>query len=150
VVADSIRRGEMSPAKERRIARRGGRKKHSSTTILDGTLRIPNGEGVDADGDSWDGLPRASTATAPPDALDGLATAPVSAGQPTPGEEPGVILRGNSDDLTTLSRLRSLSDSWSKSVPWLGAVLQKRKDSQTGADQSNAGEGSSDQNNQSQ
>ncbi|KAL3442216.1 magnesium transporter NIPA-domain-containing protein [Aspergillus insuetus] len=150
VVADSIRRGEMSPAKERRIARRGGRKKHPSTTILDGTLRIPNGEGVDADGDPWDGLPRASTATAPPDALDGLATAPVSAGQPTPGEEPGEILRGNSDDLTTLSRLHSLSDSWSKSVPWLGGVLQKRKDSQTGADQSNAGEGSSDQNNQSQ
>ncbi|KAJ0415988.1 magnesium transporter NIPA-domain-containing protein [Aspergillus carlsbadensis] len=150
VVADSIRRGEMSPAKERRIARRGGRKNHPSAPILDGTLHTTNGEGVGADGDPWDGLPRVSTATAPPDALDGLATAPVSVGQPTPGEEPGEVLRGNSDDLTTLSRLRSLSDSWSKSVPWLGGVLQKRKDSQTGADQSNAGEGSSGQNGQPQ
>ncbi|CEL09862.1 Putative Duf803 domain protein membrane protein [Aspergillus calidoustus] len=149
VVADSIRRGEMSPAKERRIAKRGGRKKHPSRSILDGTLRTTNGEGVDADGDPWDGRPQASTATAPPDALDGLATAPASAGQPTPGEEPGEILRGNSDDSTTLARLRSLSDSWSKSVPWLGGVLQKRKDSETGAERDNAGEGSSEQNDQS-
>ncbi|KAL2830978.1 magnesium transporter NIPA-domain-containing protein [Aspergillus pseudoustus] len=148
VVADSLRRGEISPAKERRVARRGGRKKLPSTSVLDGVLR-QNGEGVDTDGDPWDGLPRVSTATAPPDALDGLATAPVSVGQPTPGEEPGEIIRGHSDDLSTISRLRSLSDSWGRSVPWLGGVLQKRKDSQTGADQSNAGEGSSGQNDQS-
>ncbi|KAL3465877.1 magnesium transporter NIPA-domain-containing protein [Aspergillus heterothallicus] len=148
VVADSIRRGEMSPAKERRIARRGGRKKHPNTSVLDGVLR-QTGEGVEVDGEPWDdGLPRVSTATAPPDALDGLATAPVSVGQPTPGEEPGEIIRGHSDDLNTLSRLRSLSDSWSKSVPWLGGVLQKRKDGQTGGEQSGAGEGSSDQNDQ--
>ncbi|KAL2803356.1 magnesium transporter NIPA-domain-containing protein [Aspergillus granulosus] len=148
VVADSIRRGEMSPAKERRVARRGGRKKHPSSSVLDGVVP-QNGEGAGVDGDLWDGMPRASTATAPLGALDGPATAPMSDGQPTPGEEPGEVIRDPSNDLTTLSRLRNLSDSWGRSVPWLGGVLQKRKDSEPDADQHNVGEGSSDQNDQS-
>ncbi|KAL4874748.1 magnesium transporter NIPA-domain-containing protein [Aspergillus karnatakaensis] len=129
VVADSIRRGEMSPAKERRIARRGaGRKKLPITSVLD---NVRNAEGItgestqDSDAAPWDGVPRASTTTAPADPTDDL----VTAGHSTPGVESADPLRTNSDDVTATSRLRSLSDSWSKTVPWLGSVLQ-RKDSQ--------------------
>ncbi|KAL5342861.1 magnesium transporter NIPA-domain-containing protein [Aspergillus crustosus] len=128
VVADSIRRGEMSPAKERRVSRRGGgRKKLPITSILD---NVRNAEGLRGDGtqDSdtapWDGAPRASTVTAPADPTDDLVTASHS----TPVVESADPLRANSDDVTTVSRLRSLSDSRSKTVPWLGGVLQKRKD----------------------
>ncbi|KAL2820542.1 magnesium transporter NIPA-domain-containing protein [Aspergillus cavernicola] len=150
VVADSIRRGEMSPAKERRVARRGGRKKHPSTSILDGILRDPASQGEefnqDPDSTLWDGTePRVSTATAPADPIDGLTTAPVSAAHSTPGVESGEIPRNHSDDITTLSRLRSLSDSWSKTVPWLGGVLQKHKESQKEPNECHPDEGSPNQ-----
>ncbi|KAL4966742.1 DUF803 domain membrane protein [Aspergillus stella-maris] len=133
VVADSIRRGEMSPVKERRTPRPRNRKKHPSTSVLENILRDSDGGAEDLlqdpDAGVWGDNPRASTVTAPADP-EGLATAPVSVGQLTPGVEGGEILRNNSDDPTTISRLRSLSDSWSKTVPWLGGVLQKRKESQ--------------------
>ncbi|KAL3471273.1 magnesium transporter NIPA-domain-containing protein [Aspergillus californicus] len=137
VVADSIRRGEMSPAKERRMPRRGGRKKNPSTSVLDNILRDPSSQGGDLNQASESSIwaePRTSTATALTDSADGLVTAPVSVGHPTPGEGSGEILRNHSDDATTLSRLRSFSDSWSKSVPWLGGVLQKRKEAQQESD----------------
>ncbi|KAL4946297.1 hypothetical protein BDV06DRAFT_182674 [Aspergillus oleicola] len=153
VVADSIRRGEMSPVKERRTPRPRTRKKHPSTSVLDNILRDSEGaaEGLqDPDaGICGDNL-LASTVHAPADP-DGLATAPVSVGQLTPGVESGEILRNNSDDPTTRSRLRSLSDSWSKTVPWLGGVLQKRKESQSqkGSDETAAqDEGPSNQDDQ--
>ncbi|KAL4925408.1 DUF803 domain membrane protein [Aspergillus undulatus] len=149
VVADSIRRGEMSPAKERRTPRPRTRKKHPSTSVLDNILRDSDaaGEEINQDPDAalWGANPRASTVTAPADPDDGLATAPVSVGQLTPGVESGEVLRNNSDDLTTISRLRSLSDSWGKTVPWLGGVLQKRKDAQKGPDEGQTGEGPSNQ-----
>ncbi|KAL2862309.1 DUF803 domain membrane protein [Aspergillus lucknowensis] len=147
VVADSLRRGEMSPAKDRKSGRQGGRRKRPSTSILDGFLRNPNGEGDAPQGQDiapWDGMHRASTVTAPPDAADGLATAPVSVGYSTPGESEE-ITRNQSDDLSTVSRLRSLSDSWSQSAPWLGGVLHKRKDGEQEPDERNGVDRSSNQ-----
>ncbi|KAL4801046.1 magnesium transporter NIPA-domain-containing protein [Aspergillus venezuelensis] len=142
VVADSIRRGEMSPVKERRTPRPRNRKKHPSTSVLEDILRDSEGGAQDLlqdpDAGVWGDNSRGSTVTAPADP-DGLATAPVSVGQLTPGIEGGEILRNNSDDPTTISRLRSFSDSWSKTVPWLGGVLQKRKESQ-GQSQKEPGE----------
>ncbi|KAL4957492.1 magnesium transporter NIPA-domain-containing protein [Aspergillus filifer] len=153
VVADSIRRGEMSPVKERRTPRSRSRKKHPSTSVLENILRDSDGGAEeplhDPDAGVWGDNTRASTVTAPADP-DGLATAPVSAGQLTPGVEGGEggeIWQNNSDDSTTISRLRSLSDSWSKTVPWLGGVLQKRP-SQKGSDEAQTqtqGERSSNQ-----
>lgn len=134
VVADSIRRNEISPAKERKTPRLRGRKKNPSASVLDNILRDGNGAGEevnqDPDAALWDGAPRSSTATAPPDPSEGLITAPVSTGHSTPGLDGGEIARNHSDDVTTISRLRGLSDSWRRTVPWLGGVLQKRKENQ--------------------
>ncbi|KAL4870598.1 hypothetical protein BDV12DRAFT_56172 [Aspergillus spectabilis] len=143
VVADSIRRGEMSPAKERRTARRpGGRKKLPTTSILD-SVRNPDSAGGEAIRDpeaspaAWDGAPRASTVTAPADPTNDLVTAVHS----TPGVESADPLRTTSDDITTISRLRSLSDSWSKTLPWLGGALQNRKESQKDSTENQAAAG---------
>lgn len=150
VVADSIRRGEMSPAKDRRM-RRHARKKLPTTSVLENILHNPANEGgeINQDPDSVLGAPEGPRdSVLVPDVVDGLHTAPVSTGHPTPGTEPGEILRNHSDDINTLSRLRSLSDSWSKSVPWLGGMLQKRKDSPKDATESHPGDGPSSQEDQ--
>ncbi|KAL4909381.1 hypothetical protein BDW74DRAFT_80525 [Aspergillus multicolor] len=139
VVADSIRRGEMSPAKERRPIKSRGRRKPPSTSVLENILRDADGAGGEINQD-----PEAARM----DRTDSLITAPVTAGHFTPGVESGEITRNHSDDLTTLSRLRSLSDSWSKTVPWLGGVLQKRKESQKGPGETEASEGGSNQDGQ--
>ncbi|KAI9371266.1 magnesium transporter NIPA-domain-containing protein [Aspergillus egyptiacus] len=136
VVADSIRRGEMTPAKERRATRRNSRKKHPRTSVLDGILRDPANQGGDPNQDPdatlWgEAEARNSAVTAPVDPIDGPITAPASAGYSTPGVDSGEN-HGNDDDITT--RLRSLSDSWKKTVPWLGGLLQSRKESQKTSD----------------
>lgn len=135
VVADSIRRGEMSPVKERRAIKSRGRRKHPSTSIIDNISR-------DADG-------AAGESSQDPDALvdssDNAIAAPATAGHSTPAMEYGEVSRNNSDDLTTISRLRSLSDSWSKTVPWLGGVLQKRSESQTSPGETEVSEGAPNQ-----
>ncbi|PYH87943.1 DUF803-domain-containing protein [Aspergillus ellipticus CBS 707.79] len=127
VVAESLRRGEMSPKQGRKLRQRMGRSKQLSTTFLEGFSRPKNGDPRDPDHGSagnTDGqnyrlpLPGSRLHTA-----DELATAPVTTGHPTPTEEgpsnPGV------DDGTSRSRLRSFSDSWSGGLAWLGGVLHK-------------------------
>ncbi|KAL4768339.1 magnesium transporter NIPA-domain-containing protein [Aspergillus nidulans var. acristatus] len=135
VVADSIRRGEMSPVKERRAIKSRGRRKHPSTSIIDNMSR-------DADG-------AAGESSQDPDArvdhTDNLIPTPATAGHSTPAMGYGEISRNNSDDLTTISRLRSLSDSWSKTVPWLGGVLQKRNENQKSPGETEVSEGPSNQ-----
>ncbi len=144
VVADSIRRNEISPAKERRTPRPRGRKKHPTTSVFGNILRDGDGAGEedsqDPDTALWDGAPRSSTVTAPPDPTDGLITAPVSTGHSTPGLDGGEIARNHSDDATTISRLRGLSDTWRKTVPWLGGVLQKRNCNQEESSETQAAE----------
>ncbi|KAL5041917.1 hypothetical protein BDW71DRAFT_190950 [Aspergillus fruticulosus] len=136
VVADSIRRGEMSPAKERRTIKSRGRRKHPSTSIIDNISRVADDAGGEVNQD-----PDAACV----DRADKPITASATAGHSTPAIESEEIRRNNSDDLMTTSRLRSLSDSWSKTVPWLGGVLQKRKESQKTPDETEAGEGVSNQ-----
>ncbi|KAL4753335.1 hypothetical protein BDW72DRAFT_37437 [Aspergillus terricola var. indicus] len=133
VVADSIRRGEMSPVKERRAIKSRGRRKHPSTSIIDNISRDADDAGGRASQD-----PDARV-----DRTDNLIPTPATAGHSTPAIGYGEITRNNSDDLTTISRLRSLSDSWSKTVPWLGGVLQKRNESQKSPGESEVGEGAS-------
>lgn len=144
VVADSIRRNEISPAKERRTPRLRGRKKNPSASVLDNILRDGDAAGEevnqDLDATPWDGAPRSSTVTALADSSGGIITAPVSAGHSTPGLDGGEITRNHSDDVTTVSRLRGLSDTWRKTVPWLGGVLQKRKENQEESSETQAAE----------
>ncbi|KAL4980161.1 magnesium transporter NIPA-domain-containing protein [Aspergillus desertorum] len=135
VVADSIRRGEMSPAKEKRAIKSRGRRKHPNTSIIDNITLDANGAGGEVtDSDA-----------ARVDRTDTLVTAPATAGHSTPSIKSGEVPRNNSDELTTISRLRSLSDSWSKTVPWLGGALHKRKESQKSPDETEAGEEASNQ-----
>ncbi|KAL6239628.1 hypothetical protein BDW75DRAFT_197883 [Aspergillus navahoensis] len=136
VVADSIRRGEMSPAKERRAIKSRGRRNHTSTSVIDNISRVADGTGGEVNQD----LDAARV-----DRIDDLITASATAGHSTPAIESGEMTRNNSDNLATISRLRSLSDSRGKSVPWLGGVLQKRKESQKILDETGADEGASNQ-----
>lgn len=133
VVADSIRRGEMSPVKERKTPRSRGRKRPPSTSVL---------ENISRDTDGAQGAFQNPDATAA-DPADGMITASVSAGHSTPGEESGETLPNNSDDIRSPSRIRSLSDSWSKTVPWLGGILQKRKEEQKTSEEARTNEGPS-------
>lgn len=131
VVAESLRRGEISPNKGRRIGRRIGRKKQLSTTILDGYTRNQNGDILepirDLDGSAGAGLnPRFPLSDVRLHSTGELSTAPVTVGVATPalGSEDGARTP-KPQDVASLSRLRSLSDSWSGGLAWLGGVLHK-------------------------
>ncbi|OJJ96856.1 hypothetical protein ASPACDRAFT_81062 [Aspergillus aculeatus ATCC 16872] len=131
VVAESLRRGEISPNKGRKIGRRIGRKKQLSTTVLDGYTRTRNGETLepirDSDGSAGVGLnPRFPLSDTRLHSTGELSTAPVTAGAATPGLESEVGTgTPKPQDIASLSRLRSLSDSWSGGLAWLGGVLHK-------------------------
>ncbi|KAE8153521.1 magnesium transporter NIPA-domain-containing protein [Aspergillus avenaceus] len=129
VVAESWRRGETSPAKERRPARRH-RGKQLSTTILDGFLRSRDGEprapgytdaGIEAGLDPRDALP-----TARFNSTGDIATAPVTAGQSTTTLDTEVAAQNpQPHETSSVSRIRSLSDSWSGGLAWLGGTVRK-------------------------
>lgn len=129
VVAESLRRGEGSPAKERKARRRMSRTKQLSTTILDGFLR-------DRAGDSRPGEPNQNenhnspftlTTSRLQSAVD-LPSGPAT----TVGHSTPVLTRESSQpessdrDVTSITRLRSLSDSWSGGLAWLGGNLRKQ------------------------
>ena len=107
------------------------RRKQLSTTVLEGFPRQRNGDArggeYEADGNLENahdlGFPL-STSRLP--GTGALATAPVSTGDLTPAvdSEDGPISQ-HEDNTTSLSRLRSLSDSWSGGLAWLGGVLHK-------------------------
>ncbi|PLB43232.1 DUF803-domain-containing protein [Aspergillus steynii IBT 23096] len=140
VVAESLRRGETSPVKERKPRRRE-RGKHLSTTVLDGFLRSRDSDPRAPDPDAAtndqpgpaDGAfdPRFALATARLHSTGDLATAPVTTGHSTPGLDGGEIHRpSQGEETASLSRLRSLSDSWSGGLSWLGNTL-RRQDGRT-------------------
>ncbi|KKK24378.1 hypothetical protein AOCH_001453 [Aspergillus ochraceoroseus] len=133
VIAESLLRGEVSPAKERRTPRRPGRKKLLSTTVIENIPRNPEGQG-DSHGlnaNPWNrDDSRLSLAAARLNSTGDLATAPVSTGELTPSVAPEDIRRNHSDGITTVSRLRSLSDSWSRGFSWLGGALHRQNASQ--------------------
>ncbi|PWY85839.1 DUF803-domain-containing protein [Aspergillus sclerotioniger CBS 115572] len=131
VVAETLRRGEISPSKGRRLQHRMGRRKQLSTTVLEGFPRHRGRDArepeYDSDGNGEDGHDlRFPVPSGRLRSSGDLATAPLSTGNLTPGvnsEDGPSIPRAN--DATSLSRLRSLSDSWSGGLAWLGGVLHK-------------------------
>ncbi|PYH41980.1 DUF803 domain membrane protein [Aspergillus saccharolyticus JOP 1030-1] len=131
VVAESLRRDEISPHKGRRIGRRIGRKKQLSTTVLDGYTRNRNADTLetirDLDGSTGAGLtPRFPLSDARLHSTGELSTAPVTVGVATPALESEDGTRTpKPQDVVSLSRLRSLSDSWSGGLAWLGGVLHR-------------------------
>ncbi|GKZ28689.1 hypothetical protein AbraIFM66950_011755 [Aspergillus brasiliensis] len=131
VVAETLRRGEISPNKGRRLHHRMDRRKQLSTTVLEGFTRQRNGDArggaYEADGDIDNahdlGFPLSNSRLP---GTGALVTAPVSTGNLTPAvdSEDGPSNQ-NETNATSLSRLRSLSDSWSGGLAWLGGVLHK-------------------------
>ncbi|KAJ1716643.1 DUF803 domain membrane protein [Aspergillus flavus] len=122
VVAESLRRGETSPVKDRKSVRRH-RGKQLSTTIVDGFLRSRDGENANID----EGLgPRGVLPTARFNSTGDIATAPVTAGQSTTTLDTEDAPQNlQPDGSTSVSRIRSLSDSWSGGLAWLGGTSRK-------------------------
>ncbi|KAE8359107.1 magnesium transporter NIPA-domain-containing protein [Aspergillus caelatus] len=122
VVAESLRRGETSPVKDRKFVRRH-RGKQLSTTIVDGFLRNRDGESANID----EGLdPRGALPTARFNSTGDIATAPVTAGQSTTTlDTEDAPQNMPPDGSTSVSRIRSLSDSWGGGLAWLGGTLRK-------------------------
>lgn len=115
VVADSIRRGDGSPLKDR-TRRRLGRRRH-----LDGAFADPSLEGnSDA---------ALSLATARLQSATNLSDSPAEAGHSTSAVPP--VINTVPAPLTNedATRLRSLSDSWSGGLAWLGGALRKTQSS---------------------
>ncbi|KAL4890126.1 magnesium transporter NIPA-domain-containing protein [Aspergillus ambiguus] len=131
VVAESLRREDTSPHKERKHTKRASRGKRLSTTFIDGFLRQRDGEarepGYETDPSTADGhdtrlgLPAARLRS-----TGDLPTEPVTADASTPAVNTTIVApQQHTDDLSSLNRLRSLSDSWSGGVAWLGGALRK-------------------------
>ncbi|PKX96954.1 DUF803 domain membrane protein [Aspergillus novofumigatus IBT 16806] len=142
VVAESLRRGETSPVKDRMTHKRSARRKQLSTTAFDGYMRNGNGDlrdpsdGVDAGVDQH--LPF-QLATARLHSTGDIPTAPGTVGNFNPvvdSEDQSINQSGSS--ITTLTRLRSLSDSWSGGLAWLGGALRKPNSSNKALDNTTA------------
>ena len=125
VVAESLRRGETSPLKDGKGRRRSDRRKPISSTIVDGGLRNRPGEAREVEYDS-DGAVEENESP-----FAGRLNPTTGETIPTSPSTPALALAqgGNTDqnaadDAANLSRLRSLSDSWSGPA-WLGGVLHK-------------------------
>ncbi|CAI7626434.1 unnamed protein product [Penicillium glandicola] len=111
VVADSIRRGDGSPLKDRSRRRLGRRRQ------LDGVFADPNLEG------NHDTA--LSLATARLQSATDLADRPAEAGRSISAvarESDITPTQLNNEDVT---RLRSFSDSWNGGLAWLGGALRK-------------------------
>ncbi|KAJ6186009.1 hypothetical protein N7519_007310 [Penicillium mononematosum] len=117
VVADSIRRGDGSPIKDRTRRRLGRRRQ------LDGAFADPSLEGnSDA---------ALSHATARLQAATNLADRPAEAGRSTQGLATEIDTTPTQPTNAGVTRLRSLSDSWSGGLAWLGGALRKAQTTKT-------------------
>ncbi|KAJ5104774.1 hypothetical protein NUU61_002121 [Penicillium alfredii] len=123
VVAESLRRGEGSPLKDR-TRRRLGRRRQLEGAFTDDALRYRDGEagpsGVDGDGHDTP----LTLANARLQSATSFAATPAEAGRSTPAlatELYAAPAQKSDDDIT---RLRSLSDSWSGGLAWLGGALR--------------------------
>ncbi|KAJ5470537.1 hypothetical protein N7530_007894 [Penicillium desertorum] len=117
VVADSIRRGDGSPIKDRTRRRLGRRRQ------LDGAFADPSPEGnSDA---------ALSLATARLQSATNLADRPAEAGRSTQDLATGIDTTPTQPTNADVTRLRSLSDSWSGGLAWLGGALRKSQNTKT-------------------
>jgi hypothetical protein len=139
VVAESLRRGETSPVKDRKTHKRSARRKQLSTTVFDGYMRNrdrdPSDE-VDAGVDQH--LPF-QLATARLHSTGDIPTAPGTVGNSTLAvDSENQTIHQSGNGITTLTRLRSLSDSWSGGLAWLGGALRKPNSSNKALDNTTA------------
>lgn len=111
VVADSIRRGEGSPLKDPSRRKLGRRRQ------LDGVfVEQPTGDGPDT---------HLSLATARLQSATDLGNTHGEAGRSTPGLATEIYGSPNQKANKDGTQLRSLSDSWSGGLAWLGGALRK-------------------------
>lgn len=132
VIAESMRRGETSPVKDRKGRKRPDRTKQIRTNVVDGALRNRSGETQEVEYDS-DGAVADDTqaTTSAPFRFNSTGEIPSSDAMPTTGRS-NDNPTGTADDNSGLNRLRSLSDSWNGPA-WLGSVLRKSGKSQATA-----------------
>jgi hypothetical protein len=114
VVADSIRRGDGSPLKDRSRRRQGRRRQ------LDGAFVDPS---IPTDGLSLD--TPLSLATARLQSATHLADTAVEGGRSTPALATETYTAPTRIPNEDSNRLRSLSDSWGGGLAWLGGALRK-------------------------
>ncbi|KAJ5345428.1 Magnesium transporter NIPA [Penicillium brevicompactum] len=117
VVADSIRRGDGSPLKDR-TRRRLGRRRQVDGVFVD--------QPTTADGN--DPETPLSLATARLQSATDLAGAPAEGGRSTPGLATETYTSPTAKSNEDVTRLRSFSDSWSGGLAWLGGALRKPQD----------------------
>ncbi|CAG7925548.1 unnamed protein product [Penicillium olsonii] len=113
VVAESIRRGEGSPLKDRSRRRLGRRRQ------VDGVFVEPN----PADGNNPE--TPLSLATARLQSATDSSDVHAEAGRSTPGLATEVYTSPGIQANEDVTRLRSFSDSWSGGLAWLGGALRK-------------------------
>lgn len=135
VVAQSLRRGESSPSRERTPKQQSSRKKRLSTSTMDDNSR----GGVDDTDASVEDGPE-SPLTARILSTGNLPSAPVTTAQLTSALAARTRNRDSDgkDDITSLKHLRSFSDSWGGRLPRFGGALHKSRE---GPKDSSAGQG---------
>lgn len=118
VVAESLRRGEGSPLKDR-ARRKGGRRRQLEGAFDHEPARYQDGDlGVD-------GLDHPlNIATARLQSAAGLAVPPVEGGRSTPALATEISDPSTQKKDEEVTRLRSFSDSWSGGLAWLGGALR--------------------------
>ncbi|KAJ5573588.1 uncharacterized protein N7459_008015 [Penicillium hispanicum] len=129
VVAESLRRGEGSPFKDR-SRRKLGRRKQVDETFADIPGRYQNEDlGPLGDGDGHD--TPLTIATARLQSATNLADPPVEGDRSTPALATEIYTTPTQKTDEEGTRLRSFSDSWSGGLAWLGGALRRTSHSQT-------------------
>ncbi|KAJ5177052.1 uncharacterized protein N7482_002929 [Penicillium canariense] len=126
VVAESLRRGEGSPLKDR-ARRKQGRRKQLDGAFEYGTAHHRDGDLV-ADEDGLDSP--LTIAAARLQSATSLAAPSVGAGRSTPALTTEIYTTPAQQSDEEVTRLRSFSDSWSGGLAWLGGALRKNQHGQ--------------------
>jgi hypothetical protein len=124
VVAESLRRGEGSPLKDR-SRRKPGRRQQLDGAFDRATSRYQDGDSghVGADGDGH--YTPLNLANARLQSATNLAEPSVEGGRSTPALATGTYTTQSHNTDEEVTRHRSFSDSWSGGLAWLGGALKK-------------------------
>lgn len=121
VVAESLRRGDGSPFKDR-SRRRMGRRRQLEGAFYQTPTRS---DLADLDANVASRNSALTIANARLQSATSLATPPPEAGQSTPALPTEIYTTPTQKTDEESKRLRSLSDSWSGGLAWLGSALRK-------------------------